>query len=155
VSFADAASDLFLDGSVLVDDDEHVESILRRAPALCGEVLPGVSRRRIWSTEEKLRILAQSTAPGSSPSLTCRMHGISSGQFYTWRRQFRSGELTGFVPVSAAPEPPSLPAPPPPEPPTAVPIASLVEVELPSGVKLRVTGDVDTGTLRRILSALR
>jgi transposase len=144
-----------LDGGVLVNDEEHVESILRRAPELCGEVLPGVSRRRIWSTEEKLRILAQSTAPGSSPSLTCRMHGISSGQFYTWRRQFRSGELTGFVPVSAAPEPPSLPAPPPPEPPATAPTAGLVEVELPSGVKLRVSGDVDSGALRRILSALR
>jgi transposase len=110
-----------------VDDEEHVESILWRAPELCGEVLPGVSRRRIWSTEEKLRILAQSTGPGSSPSLTCRMHGISSGQFYTWRRQFRSGELTGFVPVSAAPEPPSLPAPPPPEPPATAPIGGLVD----------------------------
>jgi transposase len=83
------------------------------------------------------------------------MHGISSGQFYTWRRQFRSGELTGFVPVSAAPEPPSLPAPPPPEPPATAPTGGLVEVELPSGVKLRVTGDVDPGALRRILSALR
>lgn len=137
----------------MVDDDGHVESILRRAPELGGEVLPGVSRRRIWSTEEKLRILAQSTAPGSSPSLTCRMHGISSGQFYTWRRQFRRGELTGFVPVLAAPEQPSLAAPPLPEPLTA-PIVSVVEVELQNGVKLRVTGDVDTGTLRRILSAL-
>jgi len=116
-----------------------------------------VSRRRIWSTEEKLRILAQSAAPGSSPALTCRMHGISSGQFYTWRKQFRSGELTGFVPVSAVPEPPSLPAPAPAAPPpvpAAAPVAGLVEVELPSGVKLRVTGDVDAGTLRRILSAL-
>ena len=138
-----------------MDEEEHVESMLRRAPELCGEVLSGVSRRRIWSTEEKLRILAQSAAPGSSPSLTCRIHGISSGQFYTWRRQFRSGELTGFVPVSAAPEPPSLPAPPPPAPPAAPPTAGLVEVELPSGVKLRVTSDVDTGALRRILSALR
>jgi hypothetical protein len=36
-----------------VDDEEHVESILWRAPELCGEVLPGVSRQRIWSTEEK------------------------------------------------------------------------------------------------------
>lgn len=47
----------------MVDDAEHAESILRRALELCGEVLPGVSRRRIWSTEEKLRILAQSS-PG-------------------------------------------------------------------------------------------
>ncbi len=64
-----------------------------------GEVLAGPERRRRWSTEEKLRILGQSVAPGSSVSLVCRMHGISSGQLYTWRKQFRTGELTGFAPV--------------------------------------------------------
>jgi transposase len=30
----------------------------------------------------------------------------------------------------------------------------LIEVELPSGVKLRLTGDVDEAALRRVLSAL-
>ena len=70
------------------------------------EVLTGAERRRRWSTEEKLRILAQGVAPNSSASLTCRMHGISSGQFYTWRKQFRTGELTGFVPVGVLPDPP-------------------------------------------------
>jgi hypothetical protein len=29
------------------------------------------------------------------------MHGISTGQRSTWRKQFRSGELAGFVPVPA------------------------------------------------------
>src|SRR5271163_3790646 len=86
-----------------MDDEADVEGVLRRAPELGGEVLPGVSRRRVWSTEEKLRILAQSVAPGSSPALTCRMHGISSGQLYTWRKQFRTGELTGFTPVRLVP----------------------------------------------------
>src|ERR1700753_2812706 len=74
-----------------------------RAPEVVGEVLVGPERRRRWSLEEKLRILAQSVAPGSSPSLVCRLHGISSGQLYTWRRQFRTGELTGFAPVRLAP----------------------------------------------------
>jgi len=60
--------------------------MLRSTPEVFGEVLPGLSKRRDWSTEEKLRILAQGSAPGSSPALTCRMHRISSGQFYTWRK---------------------------------------------------------------------
>lgn len=102
----------------------EVESLLRRAPELGCEVLRGVSRRRIWSTEEKLRILAQSVAPGSSPKLTCRMHGVSSGQFYTWRKQFRTGELTGFVPVSIAQEPPALAVPEHAELPTAPPVSA-------------------------------
>jgi transposase-like protein len=59
-----------------------------RAREVRGEVLIGPERRRRWSFEEKLRILAQSVAPGSSVMLVCRTHGISSGQLYTWRRQF-------------------------------------------------------------------
>src|ERR1700735_3687387 len=93
-----------------MDNGTTVESILRSAPEVLGEVMPGLERRRRWSTEEKVRILAQSVAPGSSPALTCKMHGISSGQLYTWRKQFRRGDLTGFVPVSMAQETPALPA---------------------------------------------
>jgi transposase len=64
------------------------------------EVLAGPERRRRWSFEEKLSILRQSAAPGSSVSLVCRMHGISGGQLCVWRKKFRMGELTGFAPVA-------------------------------------------------------
>lgn len=81
------------------------------------------------------------------------MHEISSGQFYTWRRQFRTGELTGFVPVGVVPEPTMTALPPPctsERPPAAVgyleaPGVSAIEVELASGIKLRLTGAVDEG----------
>jgi transposase len=130
-----------------------------RAREVRGEVLAGPERRRRWSVEEKLRILAQSVAPGSSASLTCRMHGISSGQLYTWRRQFRTGELTGFAPVLVAPPIDELPAGTPIDPVPPVvdgdrSTSCLIEVELPSGVKLRVTGAVDAAMLRQVLSAL-
>ncbi|HTR64882.1 MAG TPA: transposase [Terriglobales bacterium] len=143
-----------------MDDDTGVKRVLRSTPEVLGEVMPGLERRRRWSLEEKLRILAQSVAPGSFPTLTCKLHGISSGQLYTWRKQFRSGELTGFVPVSVAPEPAALPGPDirrdpstaesAPEP-TA---AGLIEVELPTGVKLRVPSDAGEAALRRIFAAL-
>jgi transposase len=136
-------------------DKEALRSAHTSAPELRGEVLSGPERRRRWSTEEKLRVLAQSMAPGSSPSLACRMHGISTGQLSTWRKQFRSGELAGFVPVSvmadaALPEPTAVP-----DLADGVPTAvGAIEVELPSGVKLRLTGDVGEAVLRRVLSAL-
>ena len=144
----------------VVIDNEEPQSTHTRAPEFRGDVLSGPERRRRWSTEEKLRVLAQSVAPGSSPSLTCRLHGISSGQLYTWRKQFRTGELTGFIPVAVGSKPAlqlSLPetivdAP------LVTPAPShgdgLIEVELLSGVKLRLTGDVDEAALRRVLSAL-
>ena len=130
-----------------------------RARKVRGEVLSGPERRRRWSLEEKLRILAQSVAPGSSATLVCRLHGISSGQLYTWRRQFRTGELTGFAPVRLAPpvEQLALAAAPVEPVPTSEPdrpTDGIIEVELPSGVKLRLTGAVDEVALRRVLSAL-
>jgi transposase len=88
------------------------------------------------------------------------MHGISSGQLYTWRKQFRSGELTGFVPVLVAPEPTALQAPErSADPPNAGPapepaVTSPIEVELPTGVKLRVPIDAGEAALRRIFAAL-
>jgi transposase len=142
-------------GDVSGVDKEALRSAHTSASELCGEVLSGPERRRRWSSEEKLRVLAQSMAPGSSPSLACRMHGISTGQLSTWHRQFRSGELTGFVPVSvmadaALPEPATVPDATD-EMPTAI---GVIEIELPTGVKLRVTGDVGEVALRRVLSAL-
>jgi transposase len=131
-----------------------------RAREVQGEVLTGPERRRRWSVEEKLRILAQSVAPGSSVMLVCRMHGISSGQLYTWRRQFRTGELTGFAPVtvtspleqlaSVSSDIDSMSA----NAEIDRPASRVIEVELRSGVKLRITGAVDEVALRQVLSAL-
>ena len=146
------------DGGLI--DSEDLGSTRMRAREVRGEVLAGPERRRRWSVEEKLRILAQSVAPGSSASLTCRMHGISSGQLYTWRRQFRTGELTGFAPVLVAPPVDELPAATAPIDPVRLggdadrPAGGLIEVELPSGVKLRITGALDAAMLRQVLSAL-
>lgn len=81
-----------MDDGLLIGEEE-LRSTRMRAREVRGEVLAGPERRRRWSVEEKLRILAQSVASGSSASLACRLHGISSGQLYTWRRQFRTGEL--------------------------------------------------------------
>src|SRR5271169_1725520 len=143
-----------MDEAAPVDKEDH-ESTHTRAREVRGEVLTGPERRRRWSLEEKLRILAQSVAPGSSPSLACRLHGISSGQLYTWRGQFRTGELTGFAPVRLAlpveelplEAAPVDPMPTPPEPDRRA--DGTIEVELPSGVKLRLTGAVDEVGLRR------
>jgi transposase len=135
-------------------EEAEIESVLPSTRTRAPEVLSGPERRRRWSTEEKLRVLAQSIASGSSASLTCRLHGISSGQLYTWRKQFRQGELTGFVPVSIAPEAPRLQGPEPATPSTEAATAGVIEVALPTGVNLRVTGDVSEVSLRRVLAAL-
>src|SRR5271170_6731215 len=118
---------------VRVVNKEDFGSAHTRPREVHGEVLTGPERRRRWSLEEKLRILAPSVAPGSSASL------------YTWRRRFRTGELTGFAPVRLAPPveqfalatAPLDPAPTLAEPDR--PTDGIIEVELTSGVKLRLT----------------
>ena len=57
------------------------------------EILTGVERRRRWSSEEKLEILREASAPGSSVGAVARRHDISRSQIYQWRRAFRSGRL--------------------------------------------------------------
>jgi transposase len=58
------------------------------------------------------------------------------------------------VRVDAPVEPPSDPAPVVEPMPTAPAVRPMIEVELPSGIKLRVTGMVEGAALRRVLSAL-
>src|SRR6266853_59421 len=117
-----------MDDGLLIGN-EDLGSTRMRAREVRGEVLTGPERRRRWSVEEKLRILAQSVAPGSSVMLVCRMHAISSGQLYTSRQQFRTGELTGFAPVTLAQPVGQLAAPSPP----VDPVPTLAQADRPTG----------------------
>src|SRR5262245_10610880 len=60
------------------------------------EVITWVERRRRWSREEKLPIMAESAQPGRTASQVAREHGITPGQLFTWWRQLLSGGLFGF-----------------------------------------------------------
>ena len=99
-------------------------------------------------------------------------HGIGTGLLYTWRKQMLRAALTGFAAVEVRPE--ALPAPETtddgataqevaqsqPVAPSSARVAAapallgLIEVALPSGVRLRVGSDVDGPALRRVLAAL-
>jgi len=56
------------------------------------EVVETGARRR-WAPEEKLRIIAESTAGRRMVSATARRYGLSSSQLFTWRRLAREGKL--------------------------------------------------------------
>jgi transposase len=55
---------------------------------------PMESRRR-FSADEKLRIVLEGVANEHGVAEVCRRHGISSTQFYTWRKQLMrsAGEI--------------------------------------------------------------
>ena len=61
------------------------------------EVLTSVERRRRWSREEKLRIVAESAQSGRTTSQVARDHGIATGQLFIWRRQLLSEAIANGV----------------------------------------------------------
>lgn len=69
-------------------------------------VFSGPERRRRWSDEERLQIVAEAFAPGVRVADVCRRHDVSSGLIYTWRRK-----LLGVGATQEASAPEALPTP--------------------------------------------
>jgi transposase len=134
------------------------------------EVITRGERRRRWSMEQKREIVGESLEPGVSPVTVARRYGIGTGQLYTWRRQLREGQLGERSQLSAQfARVAVLTGPAQPESamahmrPEAEPTSGrtaltrsggTIEIVLPSGVSVRVDGQVDSGALRRVLAAL-
>lgn len=123
-------------------------------PAPAVEVRVRAVRRRDWSPEERLRIVRETLEPGTVVQTVADRHGVSTGQLYTWRKQMLATAMAGFAPVTVVQEPPSPALPAPPAVPAAVEAAGSLEIVLPSGASIRVTGSVDAVTLRMVLAEL-
>ena len=111
--------------------------------------------------------MRETLAPGAVAQVVADRHGIGTGLLYTWRKQMLRAAMAGFAAVEIRPA--ALPAPQvagdqaapvmevPPKPPSlpGLPgLPGLIEVELPTGVRLRVGPDVDGAALRRVVAAL-
>ena len=57
------------------------------------EILGGRERRRRWSVDQKLRIVAEAEEPGASIVAVAARHDVYPSLLHTWRRQFRRGHL--------------------------------------------------------------
>ncbi len=130
------------------------------------EILVRAEPRRRWTEDQKLRLVEETFAAGSSISRVARKYGVHTSVLFRWRRQL-AGPPSGrdpaaikaatFAPVQIVPEQLQLPPPAPhPAPSAAVgPGASgLIEIELTNGHRIRVDRDVDAAALRRVLSVL-
>ena len=122
------------------------------------EIITGVERRRRWSVEEKLRIVAETEQPGVGIAEIARRYEISRGLLWNWRSQVRRGVLRAggqavFVPVRVIDEKRA-------EPPTVSgPDADVadrrIEITLPNGTCIRIGHEVIQVTLRRVVTVLR
>jgi transposase-like protein len=52
-----------------------------------------VERRRRFSVEQRLLVLAEATAPGANMSEVVRRHGLVPAQMYKWRRLAELGDI--------------------------------------------------------------
>ena len=135
------------------------------------ELITGEARRRPWSAEEKARILAESFQPGAKVADVARRHGMNRSLLWNWRHAARkrgaAGERT-FVPIrvvdAVAPIPPCEPLEGPPNvgcglvssegDGRAGAVTGTIEIEI-GAARVRVSGVVDAGALRQVLSHLR
>ena len=61
-----------------------------------GDEEPGErATRRLWTLEEKLRIVAEASRPGASVAAVARKHGLNANLLFGWRRLHRRGFLEG------------------------------------------------------------
>ena len=127
------------------------------------EIFQGRARRR-WSDEDKRRLVDETWAPGATVHGVARRHGLNTSQLFTWRKRFRAevgrpmapSAVPGFAAVALAPGPMALPisadnatrlA--------AAPTSSgLIEIELPGGGRVRISGAPDPATVTAALRAL-
>ena len=63
-------------------------------PSVREEEVDGVRRRRRWSAQEKLQIVLETLDGRVSVPVIARRHNLNANQLFSWRGQYRRGELT-------------------------------------------------------------
>ena len=110
-------------------------------------------RRRVWSVDDKRRIVAETLAPGASVSVVARRHDLNANMLFTWRRAVEAVALpvadkVTFVPATIMAAPATTISPPSP-----VTVGGM-EIVLASGDRIIVGTDVDAAALSRVVKVL-
>jgi len=127
--------------------------LFKSEPARRIEVFTGAGRRRAWTAEQKLRIVAESHGAGETVSAVARRHGMTPQQLFGWRRA--AAPVTGeygpaFAPVivEGAPSRVSVVQP------SAGAGMSAIEIVI-GATTVRVPPGADVATLQTVLYAVR
>jgi transposase len=127
------------------------------------EVLEGAERRRRWSSDEKMRIVAETLEPGTKVTAVARRNQVAASLVFAWRRQARTGQLgvepePTLVPVRITTAPGHASGSAARGPKRSVPPASrrngLIEIDLGGGRRVRVDAQFDAEALSRVLDLL-
>jgi transposase len=128
------------------------------------EIVTRPEARRVYTAEEKVRLVTETLQPGETVQGVSRRHGVCASLLHRWRRaargeaaqQRRPPQLLPVRLVAAEPEPPpAAPAPPaPPTPVTSAGAAVPIELVLRNGRVLRLAQEVDAAAVARLAAAL-
>jgi transposase len=72
-----------------VDRSDDTKEVSASARPRRIELITGVERRRKWSVQEKVEIIAESLVEGAVVSEVARRHGLSPQQLFGWRARLR------------------------------------------------------------------
>ena len=131
-------------------------------PSVSGEDGDGVRRRRRWSAQEKLHIVLETLDRGVSVPVIARRHNLNANQLFSWRSQYRRGELAAEAcssdPVRLLPirvEPSAAPEPPVEQPATGgPPVGECLEIQVCGTGHVKVWGAIDVRALRVMIREL-
>ena len=124
------------------------------------ELFTGAGRRRTWSEDEKVGIVAESDRPGTSISAVARRHGLCPSQLFTWRRLARQARRDDrqtelrFVPAMVEPEALRLAHVPASIQPGQRSAVSGIEIAI-AGATVRVGPDASEAQIAAVIRALR
>lgn len=105
-------------------------------------VISGVERRRVWTDEQKRRLVAAACEPGASVAQIARRADLRPSQLYRWRRDLAEPATPGFAALTVSPEP---------EPAAA---SAVVVLEV-GGAVLRIAGDAPPALVAAVVRSLR
>jgi transposase len=118
-------------------------------------------RRRLWSADEKRRMIDECRAPGASVAEVALRHGVNANLLFTWKRQSaRDGGGEGAAPVELVPVRVTPEAQHPDDAPGGRRAArepgggGRMEIVLGDGARIVVGADVDAAALGRVIRAL-
>jgi len=124
------------------------------------EIITGRERRRRWSTQEKLRIVAETEEGGVHIGEVAARHDVYPSLLSTWRRQVREGRLGtdrpgGFMPVRLVAPSQEATAVPGCETASGASGAAGIEILLADGTRLYIRHAAQLPLLRPVIAALR
>lgn len=115
-------------------------------------LISGAERRRRWSDEDRVRILAAISEPGAVVAEVARREDVCASLVFKWRREMRQAveaKAGGFAPVviEAAPSAPSTST-------SSCSDPTVIEVEL-KDARVRIQAGAPASAIAATLKALR